>query len=101
MEPMRIAVFGANGPTGRHLVDQALAAGHRVVAVTRNPNDIPLRDGLTVARADVTDAQAVDAAIAGCDAVLSAIGVSYSSKLISVYSVGATNIIAAMERHAC
>jgi putative NADH-flavin reductase len=98
-ESMRIAVFGANGATGRHLVDHALTAGHHVVAVTRNPNDIRPRDGLTVAGADVTDAEAVDAAIAGCDAVLSALGVSYSSKPISVYSVGATNIIAAMERH--
>lgn len=94
----RIAVFGANGPTGRHLVDQALAIGHRVAAVTRNPNDIPGREGLTVAAADVTDAKAVDAAIAGCDAVLSAVGVSYSSKPISVYSMGATNIVAAMKR---
>jgi uncharacterized protein YbjT (DUF2867 family) len=57
MERMRIAVFGANGPTGRHLVDQELAAGHRVVAVTRNPNDIPPRDGLAVVGADVTDAK--------------------------------------------
>jgi putative NADH-flavin reductase len=94
----RIAVFGANGPTGRHLVDQALAIGHRVAAVTRNPNDIPGREGLTVVAADVTDAKEVDAAIAGCDAVLSAVGVSYSSKPISVYSMGATNIVAAMKR---
>lgn len=95
---MRIAVFGANGPTGRHLVDQALATGHRVAAVTRNPGDIPSREGLTVAAADVTDVKAVDAAIAGCDAVLSAVGVSYSGKPISVYSTGATNIVAAMKR---
>jgi putative NADH-flavin reductase len=95
---MRIAIFGANGPTGRHLVDQALAAGHRVAAVTRNPNDIPPRDGLTVAAADATNAREVDAAIAACDAVLSAVGVSYSSKPISVYSAGASNIITAMER---
>jgi putative NADH-flavin reductase len=96
---MRLAVFGANGPTGHHLVDQALAAGDRVTAVTRHPDRIPPRKGLTVVGADVADADAVDAAIAGSDAVLSALGVSYSRKPISVYSQGATNIIAAMHRH--
>jgi putative NADH-flavin reductase len=75
---MRLTVFGANGPTGHHLVDQALAAGDRVTAVTRHPDSIPPREGLTVIGADVADADAVDATIAGSDAVLSALGVSYS-----------------------
>ncbi|MER6359153.1 NAD(P)H-binding protein, partial [Streptomyces sp. NPDC001634] len=43
---MRIAVFGANGPTGRHLTDQALAAGHEVVAVTRRADSLTERPGL-------------------------------------------------------
>ncbi|RKN39256.1 hypothetical protein D7294_22055 [Streptomyces hoynatensis] len=38
---MRLAVFGANGPTGRLLTGQALAAGHRVTAVTRQPHALP------------------------------------------------------------
>jgi putative NADH-flavin reductase len=96
---MRIVVFGANGPTGRQVVDQALAAGHRVVAVTRRPDRMPARDRLDVVGADVADAGAVGAAVAGGDAVLSALGVSYSRRPISVYSVGAANIIAAMHRH--
>jgi nucleoside-diphosphate-sugar epimerase len=32
---MKIAVFGAAGRTGRHVVEQALAAGHEVVALVR------------------------------------------------------------------
>jgi putative NADH-flavin reductase len=96
---MRVVIFGANGPTGRRLVGQALAGGHRVSAVTRHPDSIPPRDGLTVVGADVTSAAAVDAAIAGSDAVLSALGVSYSRKPITVYSLGAANIIAAMHQH--
>lgn len=97
---MHIVIFGANGPTGRLLMDQAATAGHKVTAVTRRPDSIPLRDALTVVGADITDAAAVDAAIAGGDAVLCAVGVSYSRRPISVYSVGATNVIAAMQRHA-
>lgn len=38
---MRITVFGANGPTGRLLTAQALEAGHRVTAVTRQPEIWP------------------------------------------------------------
>jgi putative NADH-flavin reductase len=67
--------------------------------VTRRSASIPPRDWLSVVGADVADADAVDAAIAGSDAVLSALGVSYSRKPISVYSQGTTNIIAAMHRH--
>jgi putative NADH-flavin reductase len=96
---MRIVVFGANGPTGRQLVDQALTAGHEVTAVTRRPGSVSARAGLTVVTADVADADAVDTALAGSDAVLSALGVPPTSKPITVYSQGANSIITAMHRH--
>lgn len=96
---MRIIVFGASGPTGRQLTRQALAAGHRVTAVTRRPESVSERDGLTVVGADVADPGAVDAVVAGGDAVLSTLGVPYTREPISVYSVGARNVVAAMRRH--
>ncbi|MFF5205818.1 NAD(P)-dependent oxidoreductase [Streptosporangium sp. NPDC000396] len=97
---MRIAVFGANGPTGRLLTDQALAAGHRVAAVTRQPDSFPLRhDLLEVVGADVLDPVAVDAAVAERDAVLSTLGVPPGKEPISTYSRGVANIVAAMKRH--
>lgn len=42
---MRVVVFGANGPTGRELVNQAPAAGHEVTAVTRHPAPDPFDRG--------------------------------------------------------
>ncbi|MFG2472415.1 NAD(P)-dependent oxidoreductase [Streptomyces canus] len=96
---MRVAVFGANGPTGRHLTDQALAAGHAVVAVTRRPGSLPARPGLTVAVADATDPAAVDAVLGGTDAVLSALGSRFSKETITTYSASATAITGAMARH--
>ncbi|MCX4562697.1 NAD(P)H-binding protein [Streptomyces phaeochromogenes] len=96
---MRIAVFGANGPTGRHLTDQALAAGHEVVAVTRRPGSLATRPGLAVAVADATDPVAVDAAIRETDAVLSVLGAHFSKETISTYSASATAITGAMDRH--
>ncbi len=97
---MRIAVFGANGPTGRLLTGQALAAGHQVTAVTRQPDSFPLRhDRLEVVGADVLDSAAVDAAVAQRDAVLSTLGVPARKAPIFTYSQGVTNIVTAMKRH--
>jgi putative NADH-flavin reductase len=97
---MRIAIFGANGPTGRLLTEQALAAGHHVVAATRRPQDFPLtHERLEVEAADVHDADAVAATIDGSDAVLSTLGVPFTRDPITVYSVGARHIAAAMHRH--
>ncbi|MER7726509.1 NAD(P)H-binding protein [Streptomyces sp. NPDC096323] len=96
---MRIALFGATGPTGRHLTAQALAAGHEVVAVTRRPGSPPARPGLRLAVADATDQAAVDAAVEGTDAVLSALGARFSKDSVSLYSASATAITDAMVRH--
>jgi putative NADH-flavin reductase len=96
---MDIAVFGANGPTGRLLVRRALDAGHAVTAVTRHPDDFPLRDDrLTVLDGDVLNPAAAEGAVAGQDAVLSTLGTPYSRKAITLYSRGVANIIGAMTR---
>ena len=97
---MNIVVFGANGPTGRLLTQQALDADHRVTALTRRPADFPLaHPALTVVEGDVLDAYDVDAVVAGQDVALSALGVPYGRTPVSVYSEGARNILNAMERH--
>ncbi|WP_214318763.1 NAD(P)-dependent oxidoreductase [Nonomuraea sediminis] len=97
---MRTTVFGANGPTGRLLTGQALAAGHQVLAVTRNPDAFPLHhDRLEVLGGDVLDPSDVDDAVAERDAVLSTLGVPAGKEPISTYSRGVANIVAAMERH--
>jgi hypothetical protein len=40
---MKLAIFGATGGTGRLLVEEALAAGHEVVAFVRNPSKLTAR----------------------------------------------------------
>lgn len=96
---MRITVLGATGGTGRQLVDQALEAGHHVTAVVRDPERLRLRrsasSGLDVVNADVMDPEAIGAAVAGRDAVVSALGAAPRTEA-SVCSDGARAIIAAM-----
>ncbi|KLL09705.1 NAD(P)-dependent oxidoreductase [Protofrankia coriariae] len=97
---MRIVVFGANGPTGRLLTGQALAAGQHVAAVTRRPAEFPItHEQLDVVEADAHDARAVDRAVEGADVVLSALGVPFTRKPVTIYSDGIRNITAAMARH--
>ncbi|MFB7914112.1 NAD(P)-dependent oxidoreductase [Streptomyces sp. NPDC056061] len=73
---MRITVFGATGGVGRELVRQAVAAGHEVTAVVRDPARLPVRLSevrvRTVTRLD--DSEELREAVAGRDAVLSGLG---------------------------
>ena len=72
---MRLAIFGATGRTGRHLLEQALEAGHEVRALARDPQRLP--DGaraVDVVEGDALDAAHVAKTIAGTEAVLSALG---------------------------
>jgi uncharacterized protein YbjT (DUF2867 family) len=95
---MDIVIFGANGQTGRLLTGQALSAGHRVVAASRRPHDFPLsHPKLTVSGVDVLDAAAVAEVVAGTNAVLSTLGVSFTREPVNTYSVGTGNIVAAMQ----
>ncbi|MGN8027617.1 NAD(P)-dependent oxidoreductase [Microbacterium sp. 22242] len=97
---MNIVVFGANGPTGRLVVRLALDEGHRVTAVTRSPGSFPLaHPALRVEPGDVFDTDSVHRAIAGHDAVLSALGVPYSREEITTYSTGARAMLSAMSAH--
>jgi putative NADH-flavin reductase len=98
---MRIAIFGANGPTGRLLTEQALDAGHYVVAATRHPEAFPLtHERLEVEAADIHDPVAVAATVDGCDAVLSTLGVPFTRQPITVYSAAAEHLVAATHEHA-
>ena len=95
---MKIAVIAANGRTGRLVVRDALARGHQVVAVARtNQLSEPNNGNLTHMRADVRDADALKQALAGANAVISALGVGRSRSPSDVYSTGVSNTLAAMK----
>lgn len=72
---MKLAILGATGRTGRHLVELALAAGHEVRVLVRTPDKLRQEhERLARFAGDATDAAAIRAVTAGCDAVLSALG---------------------------
>jgi len=97
---MRVIVFGASGRTGKSIVEQALAAGHEVTAFVRDPHRLTSRAaGLTVAAGDVLDAAAVEAAMAGQDAVFIALGTGNDLGPTTVLSRGTAHVVRAMETH--
>ena len=72
---MKIVVFGASGKTGTLLVDQALKAGHDVVAYVRRPGSVISVDPkLKVIVGSLSDKEALKKAIAGSDACFSTLG---------------------------
>jgi uncharacterized protein YbjT (DUF2867 family) len=72
---MQVTVFGAAGGTGRHVVEEALAAGHRVTVLVRDPSTLGAVDPrVTVEVGDARDPEVVDRAVAGAQGVISAIG---------------------------
>ncbi len=75
---MKLTIFAATGGIGRHVVEQAVAAGHEVTAVVRDPKKLsePVRQKVRTITADLAapDLGALESAVAGADAVLSGLG---------------------------
>src|SRR6516225_94508 len=73
---MNITVFGATGGTGTAMVAQALAAGHEVTAVVRDPARMKVarHPRLRVVTADVMNPASIAPALAGTDAAVNTVG---------------------------
>lgn len=71
---MKLFVIGANGRTGREILDLARARGHGVTAFVRSPATLAQVPAIRVVRGDPRHAGSIADALTGHDAVLSAIG---------------------------
>lgn len=93
---MRITVFAATGGIGRCVVDQAVAAGHEVTAVVRDPSKVA--PGIRAVRADLSDVDTVqlEKAVDGADAVLSGLG-PRNARVAGIASAGTRAIAEAMK----
>ena len=67
-----IAIIGATGRAGSQLLEEALRRGHSVTAIARDTSKISQRAGVVTRNVDALDASALQAAIEGHDAVISA-----------------------------
>lgn len=111
----KILVTGADGFIGSHLVEELAAAGYRVraFALYNSLNswgwldriDPAVRDAIEVVTGDIRDAQCVEDAVAGCDAVLhlaALIAIPYSYRAAQSYIdtniTGTLNVLQAVKR---
>ncbi|WP_264572323.1 MULTISPECIES: NAD-dependent epimerase/dehydratase family protein [unclassified Sphingobium] len=94
-----LALTGATGFVGKATVERALAAGHAVRALTRRPQ--PPREGVSWIAGSLEDAVALDALVAGADAVIHIAGVVNAPTRAGFEAGNATGtaaVIAAMQR---
>ena len=93
---MNVLIVGSTGTIGRELVKQALARGHAVTAVAREPAKFQIEDQkLTVARGDVMDQASIEQVMPGQQAVLCALGAGSKG---GVRATGTRNIIEVMQK---
>lgn len=96
---MKVLVLGATGGTGRLIVREAIAEGHEVVALVRDKKKAGMLSGATLVEGDARDGVALQAALAGCDGVISALGTKMSPfKEVTLLSVATKALVLAMTK---
>lgn len=71
---MKIALFGASGTIGQRILTEALARGHQVTAIVRNPATIKTSAGeISAIKGDALNPTNVAETVTGHDLVISAI----------------------------
>src|SRR5210317_726100 len=70
-DALDIVIYGATGAVGSYIVQEALDRGHRVTAVSRNPEQVVMQhDNLSVVKGDLLDTASVTATVTGRDVVI-------------------------------
>lgn len=100
---MNIAIFGANGATGRLLTRRSLAAGYNVTVLLRTPGSFPLRDRLILSGGHIVEGSAFDPAavartIQGATVVFSALGAKSPLRNENVLPCAIPLIVKAMQQ---
>src|SRR6266516_4218052 len=95
-QQMKLTIFAATGGVGRQLLEQAVADGHDVTAVARNPGKLTRQVRTVTADLAAADPGALAPAVAGADAVLSGLG-PHSNADAGIAAPGTRSIVAAMK----
>jgi putative NADH-flavin reductase len=76
---MKLTIFAATGGIGRQALEQAVAQGHDLTAVVRDPKKLSRQVRVVAADLAAPDPATLELAVKGADAVLSGLGARSSS----------------------
>lgn len=93
---MKLTIFAATGGIGRQILEQAIAAGHDVTAIVRNPKNLSQQVRIVTADLAAPEPGSLESAVAGADAVLSGLGPRSMSEA-GIASQGTRAIVEAMK----
>lgn len=98
---MKIAMLGSTGFTGRVLLEKALDAGHEVRTLVRSPDKLgSFRERVKVVEGTIFQPRALEATVAGTEAVLSTVGPPQKNPGDPApYEEAMKHLVAAMEKH--
>ncbi|XP_033761214.1 flavin reductase (NADPH)-like [Pecten maximus] len=100
---MRVAIFGATGPTGQFAVKEALEKGYYVTALVRSPEKLTKKDDkLQVEKVNIFKPEELEPHLKECDAVISCLGTPRQGFLgwskVSFYTDTMKSIVSAMRK---
>jgi putative NADH-flavin reductase len=95
---MKILIIGATRGIGKALCEEALADGHQVRVLARDPAKMTMQhDNLEVVQGDVRNDQSVREAARGQEVVCSCIGVPITFSPVDLFSVAAATLIGVVQ----
>jgi len=97
---VKIAIIGATGFIGSHILQEALDRQHEVTALVRHPERVPERPGVTASAVDVNDESSLTRLLAGHEAVISAFSADKGEGFYDRMVAGAKAIIASAKKAA-
>uniref|UniRef100_UPI003101236A NAD(P)-dependent oxidoreductase n=1 Tax=Neorhizobium sp. EC2-8 TaxID=3129230 RepID=UPI003101236A len=91
-------ILGATGPTGRHILSQAVSRGYDVTVLVRSPEKAADMKGAKIVVGDARDEKALRQVVKGRDAMISALGTPASPfREVTVLSTATRALTAAMK----
>lgn len=93
---LHLTLIGATGRLGGHVLLEAIARGHHVTVLVRDPIRLSaLPQAVRVVTGDVCDASAVGDALAGAEGLISCLGTRRGQEPYDVLSRGMATLVAA------
>ena len=97
--PLQVLVIGGTSGVGLEVVKLSLARGHKVTAVARRPERMPIsHPALRVVKGDITKLESMNEILPGNQVVISAVGIAAGSRNVEVFSKGIKNVLLAMQQ---